>query len=156
MELETSRDALRKEIGQLQRRMAEMESDNIMREKDLQLSLEDARVSQRKLDDQRRSLDMMLENANAECDDLKLRLSGAEGRISALETELARTEGAKKDAEFKLSSIASSLRRTIGLPRSRSAMRSRSPSPRRSRPTSPTKGQGHKSSSSCYSKNIDN
>lgn len=47
-----------------------------------------------------------------------------------------RVEGAKRDAEYKLGSIVSSLRRTLGYgPRSRSA----SPSMRR-RPISPTKG----------------
>ncbi len=53
-------------------------------------------------------------------------------------------EGAKRDAEYKLGSIVSSLRRTIGYgPRSSSGtrLRSRSPSPNvRRRPISPTKG----------------
>ncbi len=53
-------------------------------------------------------------------------------------------EGAKRDAEYKLSSIVSSLRRTIGYgSRSSSGtrLRSRSPSPSaRRRPISPTKG----------------
>ena len=53
-------------------------------------------------------------------------------------------EGAKRDAEYKLGSIVSSLRRTIGYgSRSRSGAgpRSRSPSPNvRRRPISPTKG----------------
>ena len=54
-------------------------------------------------------------------------------------------EGAKRDAEYKLGSIVSSLRRTIGYgSRSRSGgrqIRSRSPSPAaRRRPISPTKG----------------
>jgi hypothetical protein len=53
-------------------------------------------------------------------------------------------EGAKRDAEYKLGSIVSSLRRTIGYgPRSNSGtrLRSRSPSPNvRRRPISPTKG----------------
>lgn len=52
-------------------------------------------------------------------------------------------EGAKRDAEYKLGSIVSSLRRTIGYgSRSRSGqgVRSRSPSPSHRRPISPTKG----------------
>ncbi len=53
-------------------------------------------------------------------------------------------EGAKRDAEYKLGSIVSSLRRTIGYgSRSSSGarLRSRSPSPNlRRRPISPTKG----------------
>lgn len=93
---------------------------------------------------QRRNLEIALENSNAECSDLRLRLSGAEGRVNALEAQLARVEGAKRDAEFKLSSIHSSLRRTIGFnQRARSPSprpRSRTPSPRR-RPLSPSKGE---------------
>jgi rootletin len=57
---------------------------------------------------------------------------------------LCSVEGAKRDAEYKLGSIVSSLRRTIGYgPRSNSGtrLRSRSPSPNvRRRPISPTKG----------------
>lgn len=50
-------------------------------------------------------------------------------------------EGAKRDAEFKLGSIVSSLRRTIGYGPPGGRARSRSPSPNvRRRPISPTKG----------------
>ncbi len=63
--------------------------------------------------------------------------------MNALEAQLARVEGAKRDIEFKLSSIHSSLRRTMGF-RAEGASpggRHRSVSPqRRSRPASPTKG----------------
>lgn len=116
-----------------------------MKEKDYQMALEDSRRIERKMEDQRRNLEIQLENTNAENEELKLRLSGAEGRVNALEATLARLEGAKRDIEFKLSSIVSSLRRTIGfrqeMPRARSPVRSRSTSPRRSRPNSPAKGK---------------
>ena len=144
VETEASREALRKELANLQRKMAEFEDEARLKEKDYQLALEDSHRMEKKLDDQRRNLEISLENANAELADLKLKLSASEGRVNALEGQLARTEGAKKDIEFKLSSIVSSLRRTIGLrermPRSASPLRARSPSPRRSRPNSPTKG----------------
>ena len=109
------------------------------------LALEDSRRGEKKTADQAHNLEISLENTNAEMADLKLRLSGAEGRVNALEAQLARIEGAKRDVEFKLSSIHSSLRRTIGfrqdMPRARSpSPRHRSISPRRSRPNSPTKG----------------
>ena len=96
--------------------------------------------------DNRRNLEIQLENVMAECAELKLNLSGAEGRVNALETHLAHVEGAKKETEFKLASIHSTLRRTIGfrqeMPRSASPLgRARSKSPRRSRPSSPTKGE---------------
>lgn len=108
------------------------------------MALEDSRRAERKLEDQRRNLEINMENTNAEAAELKLRLSGSEGRVNALEAQLARIEGAKQDVEFKLSSIVSSLKRTIGfrqeMPRARSPVRSRSQSPRRSRPNSPSKG----------------
>lgn len=70
-------------------------------------------------------------------------LNGSEGRVEALENQLARLEGVRRDLEYKLASIHSSLRRSIGFRQesymdSRS-LRHRSTSPRR-RPMSPTKG----------------
>lgn len=124
--------------------MGELMDESRMKEKDYQMALEDSRRIERKLDDQKRNLEIQLENTSAENEELKLRLSGAEGRVNALEATLARLEGSKRDIEFKLSSIVSSLRRTIGfrqeMPRARSPVRSRTPSPRRSRPNSPAKG----------------
>ena len=145
VETEASREALRKELANVQRKMAELVDESRMKEKDYQMALEDSRRAERKLEDSRRNLEINLENSNAEGAELKLRLSGAEGRVNALEAQLARLEGTKQDIEFKLSSIVSSLRRTIGfrqeMPRARSPIRSRTPSPRRSRPTSPAKGE---------------
>ena len=76
--------------------------------------------------------------------ELKLTLNGAEGRIEALESQLARTEGVKRDLEYKLASIHSSLRRSIGFKQEDFVdgrnVRPRSSSPRR-RPQSPAKGE---------------
>ena len=102
VETEASREALRKELANLQRKMAEFEDEARLKERDYQSALEDAHRIERKLDDQRRNLEISLENANAELADLKLKLSGTEGRVNALEAQLARTEGAKKDIEFKV------------------------------------------------------
>ena len=153
VETEAGREALRKELANLQRKFAEFEDESRLREKDFQLALEDSRRGERKLDDQRRNLEISLDNSNSELADVKLRLSGAEGRVNALEAELARIEGSKRDVEFKISSIVSSLRRTIGFradaPRSRSPFRHRSVSPRRSRPNSPTKGMSTRKQIQC-------
>ena len=144
METEAGREALRKELANLQRKMAELEDDSRLKEKENQLTLEDNRRTECKQEEQRRQLEGLLDSSTSEIADLKLHLSGAEGRVNALEAQLARVEGAKRDVEFKLSSIHSSLRRTIGYrqegSRSLSPMRGRSTSPRRSRPSSPTKG----------------
>ena len=124
--------------------MAELIDESRLKEKDFQLSIDDGRRCERKLADNCRNLELQLDSTNSESAELRLKLSGAEGRVNALEAALARLEGAKHDVEFKLSSIVSSLRRTIGfrqdMPRARSPLRSRSPSPKRSRPTSPAKG----------------
>ena len=145
VEGEASREALRKEINNLQRKMAEFQDESRLKEKDYHMALEDSRRSERRMEDQKRNLEIQLENVNAESGELRLKLSGSDGRVNALEAQLARLEGAKRDIEFKLNSIVSSLRRTIGfrqdMPRSRSPIRSRSPSPKRSRPTSPSKGR---------------
>ena len=140
VETEASREVLRKELANLQRKMAELIDEATMKEKDYQLALDDSRRCERKLEDHRRNLEITLEAANTNIADLRLKLSGAEGRVNALETTLARLEGAKKDVEFKLSSIVSSLRRSIGFRQEMPRARSRSPGPRRARPTSPSKG----------------
>ena len=103
VETEASREALRKELANLQRKMSELEDEARLKERDYQLALEDAHRMEKKMDDQRRNLEISLENANAELADLKLKLSGAEGRVNALEAQLARTEGGKKDIEVKVS-----------------------------------------------------
>ena len=57
---------------------------------------------------------------------MKLKLSGAEGRISGLEGQLTRLESMKHEVEFKLTSLHSALRRTLGI-RASSAERARYP-----------------------------
>lgn len=70
-------------------------------------------------------------------------LNGSEGRVEALESQLARLEGMKRDLEYKLASIHSSLRRSLGFRQENyvdgRSLRPRSTSPRR-RPQSPAKG----------------
>jgi len=46
---------------------------------------------------------------------LKARLGGAEGRVRALDQQLAQLENNKKEVEQKLSSVASTLRRIAGI-----------------------------------------
>lgn len=125
--------------------MAELQDEYALKEKNFLITMEDNRHCEKKLEDQKKNLEISLDAANNELSDLRLKLSGAEGRVNALETQLSRLEGAKRDVEYKLSSVVSSLRRTIGF-RQETAnisnpLRSRSPSPRRSRPVSPTKGK---------------
>ena len=85
-----------------------------MREKEFRATLEESKRVERKAQDERRNIELALESVNTALSEARIHISGAEGRISALEAQLARVEGARKDDEFKLSSIVSSLRRTIG------------------------------------------
>ncbi|CAF3848033.1 unnamed protein product [Rotaria sordida] len=144
VEAEASREVLRKELANIQRHYVELEDEQRMKERDYKLAVEESRRLERKAIDERRNVELALDGANQMISELRIALSGAEGRASALDAQLARVEGAKRDAEYKLGSIVSSLRRTIGYgPRSSSGtrLRSRSPSPNiRRRPISPTKG----------------
>ncbi|CAM4772379.1 unnamed protein product [Rotaria magnacalcarata] len=144
VEAEASREVLRKELANIQRHYVELEDEQRSKERDFKLAVEDARRLERKAIDERRNVELALDGANQMISELRIALSGAEGRAAALDTQLARVEGAKRDAEYKLGSIVSSLRRSIGYgPRSSSGsrLRSRSPSPNvRRRPISPTKG----------------
>lgn len=66
VETEASREALRKELSNQQRRMADFEDRARAVEKDLKMALEESRSSERRLDDNRRNLEIQLENANEE------------------------------------------------------------------------------------------
>ena len=141
VETEASRDILKKELSNLQRKYAELEDEIRQREKEFRATVDDSKRTERKATEERRNVELALEGANNALSELRIQLSGADGRISGLEAHVARVEGARKDAEFKLSSIVSSLRRTIGFKPSsllKSRQASRSP-PRRNR-SPPLKG----------------
>ncbi len=114
VETEATRDILKKELSNLQRKFNELQEEIRAREKEVKLIVDESRRSERKANEERRNVELALEGANNSLSELRIQLSGAEGRISALEAQLTRSEGARKDAEFKLSSVVSSLRRTIG------------------------------------------
>lgn len=67
VETEASREALRKELANQQRRMAEYEDQARSVEKDLKTALEESRCSERRLEDNRRNLEIQHENLAAEC-----------------------------------------------------------------------------------------
>ena len=81
VETEASREALRKDLANLQRKMAELIDEARLKEKDYQLALEDSRRSERKLDDNRRNLELALENCNGEMGELRVRLWALSGSL---------------------------------------------------------------------------
>jgi len=66
VETEASREALRKELSNQQRRMADFEDRARAVEKDLKMALEESRSSERRLDDTKRNLEIQFDNANEE------------------------------------------------------------------------------------------
>ena len=66
METEASREALRKELSNQQRRLADFEDQARGVEKDLKLALEESRSSERRLDDNKRNLEIQLESMGVE------------------------------------------------------------------------------------------
>ena len=122
-----------------------MDDEVRLRSREHQTVLEERTRSEMHHEDQRRQLESALEACDEELSSLRLKLSASEGRVGALEEQLARIETGKRDVESKLGSIVSSLRRTIGFGPGESGgegmlQRDRSLSPQRQRPISPTKG----------------
>nr|XP_058155703.1 ciliary rootlet coiled-coil protein 2 isoform X6 [Dasypus novemcinctus] len=105
-------EAARKEVLQLQRKLAEAEAG-------AEGHLRESRAAERAL--------------RAEADGLRARLDVACASVCSLEQELARAEGARRDAEAQLCRLGSVLRRGLAL-----GGRSTPASP--ARPGSPTKG----------------
>lgn len=95
VEIEVSREVVRKEFVNFQRKMGELIDEFRLKEKDYQMVLEDSRRVERKLEDQRRNLEINMENINVEVVELKLRLSGLEGRVNVFEVQFVRIEGVK-------------------------------------------------------------
>lgn len=95
VEIEVSREVVRKEFVNFQRKMGELIDEFRLKEKDYQMVLEDSCRVERKLEDQRRNLEINMENINVEVVELKLRLSGLEGRVNVFEVQFVRIEGVK-------------------------------------------------------------
>ena len=66
VETEANREALRKELANMQRKFAEFEDEVRVREKDFAMALEDSRRNERKLNEDRHNLELTLDNANAD------------------------------------------------------------------------------------------
>lgn len=137
VDVEAGREALRKEIGNQQRKIEAAEEEIHQHAREQQCMFEDHSRASQQAAEQRRSLEAALDATNAELASLRSELSAAHGRVDALEDQLARSESARREAELKLGSIVSIIRRSIG--DFRPEKRDRSPSPER-RSRSPMKG----------------
>ena len=96
-------------------RIKEAEDTFASREKDYQAQLEEFKHFEQKAKNKIGEMENLLEQTTFDRENYKAQLSGNDGRISALESQIARIEAAKNDSEFKLSSLYSILRRSLGL-----------------------------------------
>lgn len=85
------------------------------REQELLGRMEEGRVREKRLEDQKHNLEVCLADATQQIQELKARLGGAEGRVRALDDQLATTECSRKDVENRLSSVGHTLRRIAGI-----------------------------------------
>ncbi|CAL8079433.1 unnamed protein product [Calicophoron daubneyi] len=149
-ELEAARSSLKKEFNSAERRIADLQESLASREREFKQAMDHATCEHRRLTDARNQLQNALEAANTEATDLRIALTAAENKITDGESELAQNEAARRDLEFRLASIHSSLRRLIGFRQGcqqaarRRRSNSRSPirevrSPANSRQASPCK-----------------
>ena len=142
-----------KNISTLRLRLADVEDELQVKEHDFHAMLEEARQTEYRLNDERRRLERSLDEAGTKLIEMKLRLSAAEGSVSALQSQLTHVDLCRVEAETKLASIVSSLRRFLDI--GGAVMRSASVDPLHSRyhttPRSRLSRKGHLRSLLIYS-----
>ena len=152
-DVESSFEAAQKDLSSLHRRLAETEDDHRVKELTLRAALEEARQTEYQLNDERRRLERSLDEAGTRLIESKLRLSAAEGCVSALQSQLTEVNSRRVETETQLASVVSSLRRFVGVGDGAAVTRSKSLSPRRSaarsRSRSPLKGHCNTMFSLC-------
>ena len=130
VDVEGTRDALRKELENFQQKMTSMEEECRKMTVDKQMALEEQERLREQAAEQQRSVESDLDTVNSQLADMRVELEAAHGRVEALETQLSQTEESRHEVEVKLSSIISTLRRTVGISTG-DRTRSRSSSPRK-------------------------
>jgi len=133
MAVESDLDTVQKEMSSLQRHLADTEDEHRLKELNLCAELEDARQTEYQLNDERRRLEGLLDEAGTKLMESKLRLSVSEGCVSALESQLSQVNLCRVETETKLAAVMSTLRRFVGVNDGEAVTRSKSLSPRRPR-----------------------
>lgn len=114
-DLEANLCATRQELGRARCHNNQEEHRFHAREQELATRMEEARGREKRLEDQKHNLEVCLADATQQIQELKARLGGAEGRIRALDEQLACVELHKRSTEQKLSSVVHTLRRIAGI-----------------------------------------
>ena len=133
VDAEAGREALRKELENVERKMAAVEDECQKQTRENQVALEEQVRFEQQAAEHRRGLESALEAAGGQLADMRVELEAARGRVEALETQLSRTEASLREVELKLTSVVSALRRSVGILPADGVykMRSRSSSPRK-------------------------
>ncbi|XP_045461010.1 rootletin [Harmonia axyridis] len=114
-ELERNLEHCRQELNRSLAHTGHLEEQWHAREQDLLVHLEDSRAREKRLEDQKHNLEVCLVDATQQIQELKAKLGGSEGKVRALENQLAQLEGNKREVEQKLSSVVMTLRRIAGV-----------------------------------------
>lgn len=96
-------------------RTKELEDKFASKEKDYQFQIKGLKEFEEKAKAKIGEMKELLERTTFDKENYKAQLSGSDGRISALEQQLARVEATKNDSEHKLVSLYSILRRGLGI-----------------------------------------
>ena len=139
-ELESCKLSLEKELSALRSTFDQDQEVARQRISTLNHTIDEIRTREKKLEDQRHTLEISLNHAQQEVKEINVKLHGYDGRLGELYATIAKLESEKKEVEMKLSSVASLLHHV----RSSSNSRSRPPTPTRSsgRPTSSSNRRG--------------
>lgn len=115
------------QLSCVQKRLSDSESGRRGLERDFSSQLQEVRGSEKKLQDDLRNLSLRAQAGVEASAQTQLQLSEAQGRLSATEAELTRSEAARRDLEFRLASLQSALTRTLGIGTGGRGLRGRSP-----------------------------
>ncbi|KAF5401238.1 Rootletin [Paragonimus heterotremus] len=118
-ELDATRSSLRKELASAERRIADLQESLASRERESKQAMDHASCEHRRLTEVRNQLQIGLEAVSADAADLRLALNDTEAKLASSESRLGRSEEIRREMEYKLGSIHSSLRRLIGYRQSR-------------------------------------
>jgi len=95
LDVETGREAAHKDASTLRRQLADLDADWKAKEMNYLLSLDEATETECQLSDERRRLVDAVDEAGTELIETRLRLSAADGHVTALEYQLKQVSASR-------------------------------------------------------------